>query len=76
VSVDAIVEAGHEVVVLDDLTTGHRAVVPPEATLVEGTYADEGTVRSVLAEHPIDSILPCAARALPRPRIRARTVPA
>jgi UDP-glucose 4-epimerase len=64
VSVDAIVEAGHEVVVLDDLTTGHRAVVPPEATLVEGTYADEGTVRSVLAEHRIDAILHCAARSL------------
>ena len=28
VSVDALVAAGHEVVVLDDLSTGHRAAVP------------------------------------------------
>ena len=29
VSVERLVEAGHEVVVLDDLTTGHRESVPP-----------------------------------------------
>ena len=45
VSVDAILAAGHNVVVLDDLTTGHAAVVPPEATLVAGSYADEAAVR-------------------------------
>ena len=32
VSVDAILAAGHDVVVLDDLTTGHAAAVSPEAT--------------------------------------------
>ena len=40
VSVDAILEAGHDVVVLDDLTTGHRAIVnggrPPRRRLVRG----------------------------------------
>jgi len=28
VSVERLIEAGHEVVVLDDLTTGHRESVP------------------------------------------------
>jgi UDP-glucose 4-epimerase len=64
VSVDAIVAAGHDVVVLDDLTTGHRAMVSPQATLVQGTYADEETVRRLLTEHRIDAILHCAARSL------------
>ena len=36
VSVDAILAAGHEVVVLDDLTTGHRAIVNGAARLVVG----------------------------------------
>ena len=34
VSVAALLEAGHAVVVLDDLTTGHRAAVSDGATLV------------------------------------------
>ncbi len=36
VSVEAFLAAGHEVVVLDDLTTGHRAAVPAGATLHVG----------------------------------------
>jgi len=64
VSVDAILAAGHDVVVLDDLTTGHAAVVPREATLVAGTYADENAVRALLETHGIDAILHCAARSL------------
>ena len=31
VSAEALVAAGHDVVVLDDLSTGHRAAAPPEA---------------------------------------------
>ena len=33
---------GHDVVVLDDLTTGHRGAVPDGATLHQGSYADAG----------------------------------
>jgi len=39
--VDALVERGDDVVVLDDLTTGTIANVHPKATLVEGSVADE-----------------------------------
>jgi UDP-glucose 4-epimerase len=64
VSVDALLAAGHEAVVLDDLTTGHAAAVPPGARLVRGTYADEAAVRGLLAAEGIDAILHCAARSL------------
>ncbi|HKF85926.1 MAG TPA: UDP-glucose 4-epimerase GalE [Candidatus Limnocylindrales bacterium] len=64
VSVDAILAAGHDVVVLDDLTTGHAPIVPPGATLVEGSYGDEAAVRALLEEHDVDAILHCAARSL------------
>ena len=64
VSVDAIVAAGHEVTVLDDLTTGHAPSVHPDAQLVVGSYADEAAVRALLASGRIDTILHCAARSL------------
>ena len=46
VSVDAILEAGHDVVVLDDLTTGHRAIVNPGARLVVGVVRGPGGDRA------------------------------
>jgi UDP-glucose 4-epimerase len=64
VSVDAILAAGHDVVVLDDLTTGHRTAVAPEARLVVGSYGDEALVRDLLAGDAIDAILHCGARSL------------
>ena len=64
VSVDAILSAGHHVVVLDDLTTGHAAAVAPGARLVRGTYGDEAAVRDLLAREHVEAILHCAARSL------------
>jgi len=64
VSVEAFLAAGHRVVVLDDLTTGHRDAVSGGATLVVGSYGDSGLVRGLLREHGIEAILHCAARSL------------
>src|SRR4051795_1995263 len=64
VSVEALLAAGHEVVVLDDLTTGHRAAVPDGAALREGTYSDLDTMTSVLRDDGIEAILHCGARSL------------
>ncbi|MFP5343741.1 MAG: UDP-glucose 4-epimerase GalE [Candidatus Limnocylindria bacterium] len=64
VSVEAILGAGHRVVVLDDLTTGHRSAVPDRATLVVGSYGDGALVTRLVQEHGIEAILHCAARSL------------
>jgi len=64
VSADAFIRAGHDVVVLDDLSTGHRGAVPPGATLHQGTYADADALASLLESERIDAILHCAARSL------------
>jgi UDP-glucose 4-epimerase len=64
VSVDALVAAGHAVVVLDDLSTGHEAIVHPDAHLVVGSYGDEAATRALLEVEAIDAILHCAARSL------------
>ena len=64
VSAEAFLAAGHEVVVLDDLTTGHRGAVPPGATLRTGTYADRDALTDLLRTERIEAILHCAARSL------------
>jgi UDP-glucose 4-epimerase len=64
VSVAAFVAAGHDVVVLDDLSTGHRSAVPDGARLIVGDYTDRATAAAVFAEEAIDAILHCAARSL------------
>jgi UDP-glucose 4-epimerase len=51
---------GHEVVVLDDLSTGHADAVPPAATLRRGTIRD---AREVLGTG-IDAVLHFAAKSL------------
>ena len=64
VSAKAFLAAGHEVVVLDDLTTGHRSAVPAGATLRAGSYSDQGALTRLLGTEQIEAILHCAARSL------------
>ena len=64
VSVERLVEAGHEVVVLDDLSTGHREAVPSVASLEVGSYGDADLVGRLLERARVDAILHCAARSL------------
>ena len=44
-----LVEAGHETVVLDDLSKGHKAAVPEGARFVEGSLLDADRCGEVLA---------------------------
>ena len=64
VSVEALVGAGHDVVVLDDLSKGHRDALPGGVSLVQGSYGDPAVVGPLLASTPIDAVLHCAARSL------------
>ncbi|WP_134496096.1 UDP-glucose 4-epimerase GalE [Microvirga pakistanensis] len=57
-----LLEAGEQVVVLDNLSTGFRWAVPPEATLVVGDVGDQALVAKVIEEHGTDSIMHFAAR--------------
>src|SRR4051794_1857693 len=64
VSVERLLEAGHEVVILDDLSTGHREAVPARASLEVGSYADPDTIGRLLERARVEAILHCAARSL------------
>lgn len=46
---DRLVADGHGVTVLDDLSTGQRSHLPPQATLVEGDVADTALVHRLVA---------------------------
>ena len=64
VSVEALVAAGHEVTVIDDLSTGHRGAVSPAARLEVGTYTDTAAMAALLVRDRIDAVLHCAAKSL------------
>jgi UDP-glucose 4-epimerase len=64
VSVEALLAAGHDVVVLDDLSTGHRTAVAGGARLVTGSYADESETAALMEVERIEAVLHCAARSL------------
>ena len=55
--------AGHNVVVLDNLSTGFRQAVTA-GELVVGDMADQSLVKSVLSDHSIDAVMHFAACAL------------
>ena len=60
----ALAMRGDDVVVLDDLSQGHRAAVPEGAELVVASLADAGAVERVLAAGPWHAVLHFAAFSL------------
>ena len=57
-----LIEAGHDVTIIDNFSTGNREAVPSSATLVEGDVAD--VVADVLASGGFDGVMHFAARSL------------
>jgi UDP-glucose 4-epimerase len=53
----ALIEAGHAVVVLDDLSTGTRDLVPAAADFVEGNAGDGALVRGLIADKDIGAAM-------------------
>jgi UDP-glucose 4-epimerase len=53
----ALLDAGHEVVVIDNLVTGFAWAVDRRATLVEANVADDDKVRATLKRHDVRAIL-------------------
>ena len=60
---DRLLEAGHQVLVIDNFATGRRDNLTPQAnlTLVEGTIADATLVRDAFAKLPPDVVVHAAA---------------
>lgn len=62
-TVEWLLETGHEVVVFDNLMSGHAAAVPDGARLEAGDIADGERLERILADG-VDAVLHCAARSL------------
>jgi UDP-glucose 4-epimerase len=60
----ALMDAGHELVVYDNLRQGHRGAVPPGAALIEAELADTARLNAVLADGPWDAVFHFAALSL------------
>lgn len=57
------VQAGHEVVVIDDLRAGSRAAVPPECAFVRGSIGDPVALEQAFTRGPVHAVLHLAAEA-------------
>jgi UDP-glucose 4-epimerase len=56
-TVYALLDRGDAVVVLDNLTTGVRGQVGPDAVFVEGDVADAALVARIIQDHKIDAVI-------------------
>jgi UDP-glucose 4-epimerase len=52
-----LVDAGHEVVVVDNLATGFEQAVAPQARLAVGDCGDEGLVGGLIERHGVEAII-------------------
>jgi UDP-glucose 4-epimerase len=60
-AVRALLRRGDAAVVLDDLSAGHRAAVPPDVPFVEGDLADLALIRRTIREHDVREVMHFAA---------------
>jgi UDP-glucose 4-epimerase len=60
-AVRALVDAGHDVAVLDDLSAGHEQAVPKGVTLVRARIHDHDAVTQLFIDHRADAVMHFAA---------------
>ena len=58
---EELLQAGHEVVVFDNLSRGHRQAVPKKAELVVGDLADRACLDELFRSRAIDAVMHFAA---------------
>ena len=64
ICVEELINAGHAVTVLDNLSEGHRSAVDPRAKFIEGNLGDPATVIRAIQEAQAEAIIHFAAHAL------------
>ena len=58
-----LVDAGRRPVVLDDLSTGHRASLPEGVELIDGSIGDKAVLASAFASHAVAAVMHFCANA-------------
>lgn len=60
----SLLDAGHEVVVVDDLSTGHRGAVAPAATFIQAHLGERRRLDEIFAAWKFDAVFHLAALSL------------
>lgn len=63
-TVYALIEAGHKVVIVDNLVTGHKEALHPQATFYETSIADYHSLVDILTKENPDGVIHFAAFSL------------
>lgn len=64
ICVEELINSGHTVTVLDNLSEGHRSAVDPRAKFIEGNLGDPATANRAIKEAQAEAIIHFAAHAL------------
>ena len=64
ICVEELINSGHQVTVLDNLSEGHRSAVDPRAKFIEGNLGDPATADRAIKEAQAEAIIHFAAHAL------------
>src|SRR5256885_2987110 len=64
VVVEQLLARGHVPIVLDDLSTGHRAAIAPGVEFVQGNVGDRRVLEDVFQRHGVAALMHFAAFAL------------
>jgi UDP-glucose 4-epimerase len=64
VCAEQLLAAGHTVLVVDNLSTGHREAVSPSASFVEGDFGNQELIRDVVRKYHVDAVMHFAGETL------------
>ncbi|MGA1238831.1 MAG: UDP-glucose 4-epimerase GalE [Limisphaerales bacterium] len=64
VCAEKLLDSGHTVTILDNLTEGHRSAVDPRAQFFEADLANANDVSTIIGENHIEAVIHFAANAL------------
>lgn len=73
VTAQKFLEAGHKVLIVDNLSTGFRQAVPPGCTFVHGDVLDTYFLENVMKEHQVQAVVHFAAKLIVPESVRQPT---
>jgi len=62
--VSQLIKSGDDVVIIDNLSQGHRAAVHPRSLFIQGDLADRALIDAILGEHRPEAIMHFASHTL------------
>ena len=57
----ALLDAGHKAIIVDDFSTGHEKLVPPDVPLFRGNVGDSALIAKICKNYKIDTVVHFAA---------------